>query len=99
MKTRDLQFPFETESSDQALANRQEIVEFHEIGQHPRMYQQGRLANAGVLLVQKHQLRTKVIQQTLRGPLFADAIADPAAFVDGLGKWAQFQANYRSLQP
>ena len=31
--------------------------------------------------------------------MLADAIADPAAFVDGLGKWAQFEANHAPLQP
>ena len=31
--------------------------------------------------------------------MFADAIADPAAFVDGLGKWAQFEAYHAALQP
>jgi hypothetical protein len=63
------------------------------------MYQQRRLASTGVLPIQKHQLRTQVIQQADRRSMFADAIADPSAFVDALGKWAQFEADHGSFQP
>ncbi|HLN49355.1 MAG TPA: hypothetical protein VK251_07575 [Steroidobacteraceae bacterium] len=31
--------------------------------------------------------------------MFADPIADPAAFVDAVRKWAQFEADHRSFQP
>jgi hypothetical protein len=99
MKAGHLQFPFEVEFDHRGIANLQKVVVLQKIGQDPGVNEQGGLALGGLRCSERMQLRAKVLEQSGRRPMLADAEANPPGPIGLFRKWAKVQADDGFLQP